>query len=383
MTDGPIFEIGLFVLMFAAIGAVLWYSLRQKSRGGEATHYVRALEALAGGDDVQAVAHFKAAAREDSRNYRTYLFLGDLLRRQGMREQALKLHSDLTLREGLAADAQLAVLRSLRRDYEALGDAAKGAVIAGKLVSLQSRPDGEAVQQWVALLEQIPDWEKAAEVVGKYRTMFRFDADRRLALYAVFRGLKLEEQGDGAAARAQFAAALEIDPGCSAAYYYLGQSWVAAGDPGAALAAWRRLCESRPEQAWLVLPEVAKLPPGNGLKAAREALIQWLAGQAQAGNMTMLALAEWLAGPGKDPDAALSLLAQQEKTAPAPEIQQAKFRLLLRKRKYRLAAEQGRLLLERQDTKPGARFTCRECGHTSGQPLWQCPGCRRVDSFVL
>lgn len=383
MADSPIFEIGLFVMMFAAMGAVLWYSLQQKRKGGEETHYVRALEALAGGDEVQAVAQLKAAARENSSNYRTYLFLGDLLRRQGMREQALKLHSDLTLREGLAADAQLAVLRSLRRDYEALGDAQKGADIAGKLVSLQPRPQGEAVRQWVALLEKIPDWEKAAEVVVKYRPMFRFNVDRRLALYAVFRGIKLGEQGQGEAARAQFAAALEKDPGCGAAYYHLGMAWLAEGNPGEALAAWQRLAEARPDQAWLVLPELATLPADDGLGEAREAFIQRLIGLEQAGNKTVLALTVWLAEHGKDPDAALALLERQEKIAPAPEIGRAKFRLLMRKRKYRLAAEQCRLLLDQQAAAPEARFICQECGHTSGRPRWQCPGCRQVDSFDL
>ena len=383
MTDSPLFEIGLFVMMFAAIGTVLWYSLRQKNRDEGETHYVRALEALAEGDEVQAVAQFKAAARENSSNYRIYLLLGDLLRRQGMREQALKLHSDLTLREGLAAEAQLKVLRSLRRDYEALEDAQKGAGIAGKLVSLQNRPDSDALQQWVALLEKISDWEKVAEVVAKYRMKFRFNVDRRLALYAVFRGMQLGEKGKGADARAQFAAALKSDPGCSAAYYHLGKAWLAEGNPGEALAAWRRLCESRPEQAWLVLPELAKLPPNDGLEEARNDLIRQLAGQKQAGSKTILALATWLAEQAKDPDGALALLEQQEKIAPAPEIYRAKFRLLMRKRKYRLAAEQYQGLLDQEAAGPGAPFVCNGCNQTFDQPLWQCPGCRQVDTFGL
>lgn len=383
MADSPIFEIGLFVIMFAAMGAVFWYSLQQKRKGGGETHYVRALEALVGGDEVEAVAQLKAAARENSNNYRTYLFLGDLLRRQGMREQALKLHRDLTLREGLATEAQLAVLRSLCQDYEALGDAQKGADIAGKLVSLQPRPDGEAVRQWVALLEKISDWEKASEVVAKYRPLFRFNVDRRLALYAVFRGIKLGEEGPGEAARAQFAHALEKDPGCSAAYYHLGMAWLAEGNPEEALAAWRRLSEARPEQAWLVLPELAKLPASNNLEEAREAFIRKLIGLEQIGNKTVLALADWLAEQVKDPDAALALLERQEQTAPAPEIARAKFRLLMRKRKYRLAAEQCRLLLDQQTADPETRFICRGCGRASGHALWQCPGCRQVDSFDL
>ena len=90
-----------WVVAFGVASAAIIWTRTQKRRVSQAPRfYTEALRALVEGDDQTAFERLKAVVTEDSSNLDAYLKLGDLLRRRGRIDKAIKVHEDLTLRLG-------------------------------------------------------------------------------------------------------------------------------------------------------------------------------------------------------------------------------------------------------------------------------------------
>ncbi len=379
MNQAPGLEIWLFFLVVLAIGGVFVYSLRLKQKRPQHNAYLEALEYIAEGQDAKAIQKLKEAVREDSENVSAYKKLGDLLRRRGMVKHAIRIHKDLTLRGTLTPVQQQEVYYSLLLDYKVAGEHDR-AIELGRTLLTQGR-DTDVAAVLLELLEKAHRWKEALELSEKY---FRSSKEhqRRRALYQVFLALKLQEEGRGKEARIQLKEALKADPQCAAAYYYIGKSYVLEERLEDAIKTWTNLCFTIPSRAYIVFPELEKTCFETGAFTEVESIYSQMLQKDPRNVEAGLALAEIYLKKGEY-DAALEILKRlEEEVSNDPRLEAFTTRLLFSRGQYKAAAQKAVRFLEKQFHWEQQDYTCRECGYKSTEPLWLCPQCHSIDSFI-
>jgi len=89
--DGP-----YSYFLAAAVAAILFFVLKKLSRKKPAeSRYVEALSALLAGDEEKALADLRQTVQAEQSNIDAYLRLGNLLRKRGAVNRALRIHRDL------------------------------------------------------------------------------------------------------------------------------------------------------------------------------------------------------------------------------------------------------------------------------------------------
>ncbi len=385
MVESPLFEIILALLVALAVGGVIWFSLQKKKQQQTGSDiYLEALEYLVEGNEGLAIQKFKDAIRYDSEKIAPYLRLGDLLRKKGMISNAIRIHRDLTLREGLSKTDRLKILKSLLRDYKQSEHKSKGLEVAKKILELQPKVESWVVETMLEILEARREWAAAEEIAGKYQRSLSEPFQKRRALYLVFQGLELQEAGKGKEARIKFKDALKKDPRCEAAYYYLGQSYLKESRLNDAVEAWKKFCQNLPEKAHIIFPELEKAWFELGQFAEAENLYQEMLSNKQNRLAAGLALAEIYHKKGEH-DRALEVLnhIEEDQERPAPAVVIKKAAVLFSKGQYKQAAHQLMANLNHNNRGAERTYQCRVCQYRSKTPLWLCPGCQSLCSFDL
>jgi len=342
---------------------------------------LEALEYTIDGNDRLAIQKYKDAIRENSENIDAYIRLGDLLRKRGLYQNAVRIHKDLTLRGSLTSGQRVRILQSLMLDYELAGDTRNAVTIAREILKTEKKPDISIVQKLVTLYEKQQYWNKAIEIVNDNLKHLPPEYQKRIALYYVFQGLAMQENGEGKEARIRFKEALKRDSDCVAAYYYLGKSYQAEGRLEEAIDYWKKLCFTIPEKGYIVFPELEKAWFEMGRFADAENLYHEMMVSGKNGLNPGLALAEIYNKKG-DYDSALDILARLESDFPSTaEVIRQKIFIMFNKGQYKQAASQA-LTFFQNNKQDNRTFRCRNCQYLSKEPLWVCPQCKELDTFV-
>ena len=381
MSQAPGYEIWLFFLVVLAIGGVFLYSLRLKQKQPQRDAYMEALEFIAEGKDAKAIQKLKEAVRQDSENVRAYKKLGDLLRKRGMTKHAIRIHKDLTLRGSLTPEQRQDVYYSLLLDYKQAGEVGPAIDLGKKLLAMGGTNKQAIAQELITLMEKAERWKDALELSEKY---FRQSDEhkKRRALYQVFLGLQLQEQGKGKDARIQFKEGLKSDSHCAAAYYYIGKSYVLEDRLEDAIKVWTDLCFNIPSRAYIVFPELEKACFDTGAFTEVESIYGKMLEKDPTNVSAALALAE-IYLKKSEYDAALDILKRlEEEVGENPQLEAFATRVLYNRGQYKAAAQKAVHFLEKQFHWNQKQYTCKQCGYKSSEPLWLCPQCRSLDSFI-
>lgn len=383
MPASPVFEITLLLVIVVAIALVLWYSISQKHAQSEENDYMEALEYMVEGNDRLAIQKLKEAVRSDTENISAYLRLGDLLRRKGMLNNAIRIHKDLTLRGDLSPADQLRIHKSLLLDYDLSKDYDEGIVSANRILQLDRSPEAWVVQKLLEILEKKQQWDEAEQIANKYSHLLPSNYNHKIALYLVSKGLRLQERGSGKDARISYKEALKKDSACAAAYYYLGGSYINENRLEDAVKAWKRLCDAAPDKAYIVYPELEKAWFELGRFADAENLYQEQLKTPKKGMKAGLALVEIYNKKG-DYDNALEILNRMEEEFHAsPELISKKASVFYHKGQYKQAAFHSLNFFESRAGKGNSQYTCYVCQNTVETPTWICPKCQSLDSYDI
>lgn len=155
---------GTALVMLLALLAVL---SRKGRTEDEARAYLAGVTYVLSDDPDAAIAELSRAAQLNRQTLETYFALGALFRRKGELDRAIRLHRNILLRPGLGADVRRRAQLELGLDYKQSGLRDKAAEAFGKLLS--EDPDHrEALLRYRQVLEEVRDWEKAAEVQARW-----------------------------------------------------------------------------------------------------------------------------------------------------------------------------------------------------------------------
>lgn len=337
--------------------------------------YFKGLNLLLNEQQDKAIDAFIEAVQHDPDTTELHFALGNLFRRRGEYERAVRVHEHLLGRADLAQADRDRAQYALAQDFMKAGlfDRAEQAYQALD----GSAFDTEARLALLTLHERSRAWRAAVEVAQKLERSGTGSFSNRIAHYWCELALEADsgqhaEDGDAALRHARLAA-----PHLARPLALTGQRAAKRGDHAAALSAWSELLVVQPMAFNLVARDYATSAIAAGQQAPALERLRELYGRA----------------PTMDLLAAISML------DPAPEAQRGRLFRHLQEQPTLSAAQ----ALLRQTTtestpltapetqsvtdavgraaKPLQRYRCAACGFEAQHYFWQCPGCLSWDSY--
>ncbi|MDE2367490.1 MAG: lipopolysaccharide assembly protein LapB [Burkholderiales bacterium] len=351
------------------------FDLRQLKRENEDAPraYFKGLNLLLNEQQDKAIDAFIEAVQNDPDTTELHFALGNLFRRRGEFERAVRVHEHLLGRSDLKAGDHDRAQLALAQDYIKAGlfDRAEAAWQA-----LLGTPfDHEARLALLSLFERSRDWARAAATARELEAADGTSFASRIAHYECEIVETADARGDRAQADAALARARTAAPQAARPLLLAGQRCVAQGDDPGALAAWDELRRSHPASFLLVADAYAE--------AAQRC------GRATQAHEALASAAAELP--------ALELLQALERLEPAAGNQQLPRRIAQLQQRPTLSGAQRLLALPPESLTPAAwdalrlavarsaaplqRYRCAACGFEAQRYFWQCPGCLNWDSY--
>lgn len=367
------------VILLVFILFVLWYSQRRKARTPYPRNYIEALKALASGDSEKAFERFMVVTDEDTSNADAYLRLGDLFREKRQFDKAVQVHQELTFRPGLSKEQEVEIKKSLALDFLEAKRYGKAIPTLRQLLDLSSS-DGWVLQNLLRAYEETAQWEQALETKDKILRQKGIKDRSSLALYKVFAGKRLAEEGDYHRARLVYKDALGYDDKCAAAYLYLGDAYMCDQRPEGAIDYWKKLVAKVPQRAHLAFERLESTFFDLGKYGEIVEMYKRII-QADSKNIKGLyALARIFEKMGKT-DSAIETYRKALRVNPnLVHIRQHLIRLYRQTDQVDLVLAEIDRLIESVPERADS-FICQKCEYVTNEVLWKCPKCDSWDSF--
>jgi lipopolysaccharide assembly protein B len=335
--------------------------------------YFKGLNLLLNEQQDKAIDAFIEAVQHDPDTTELHFALGNLFRRRGEFERAVRVHQHLLGRSDLKATERDRAQLALAQDYMKAGlfDRAEAAWRALQGTSF----DGEAQLALLSLYERSRDWPRAAEVARKLDAAGGASFASRIAHYECEMAEAADAAGDPAGADAAMRRACEAAPQASRPLLLAGQRLLARGDFAAAMHAWDSLRATHPAAFLLVASDYVAAAQACGQQAtAHHTLTEALGGMPA---VELLQALEKIEGPGQ-PEQLPRLLAQLKQQ---PTLSAAQ--LLMARPVDALTTEAWTALQHAvaRSAGPLQRYRCAACGFEAHRYFWQCPGCLSWDSY--
>lgn len=336
--------------------------------------YFKGLNFLLNEQQDQAIDAFIEAVQNDPDTSELHFALGNLFRRRGEYERAVRVHQHLLSRADLSVDDRHRAQHALALDYLKAGllDRAEEALL--KLEG--TRFEEQARLALLANYERSRDWAQAASVAQRLQTSGQGDFGTRLAHYLCEQAQTQQHQGHNDQALALYEEAIRTAPQSARARMERARLLESMGDTAQAFATVMEALDQAPQASPLLAPLLARY--------------------AQACGQQALALDKLLAiyrGPHPSLDVLDAIVSLQ--ATDASESARDWYVQHLEKEPSLVAAAKwiaGEKLEHEQfhpqvqraldhAVKPLTRYRCAACGFEAKQHFWQCPGCQTWDSY--
>lgn len=337
--------------------------------------YFKGLNFLLNEQQDQAIDAFIEAVQNDPDTSELHFALGNLFRRRGEYDRAVRVHEHLLSRGDLTPADRERAQHALALDFLKAGllDRAEDA-----LNRLEGTPfEAQARLALLAIYERSRDWSHAASIAQKMHAADQGDFSTRQAHYLCEQALALSVQGDRAGAKALLEQAIAAAPDAARARIELARLQQLMGQPDAVLATLQTLGERAPAALPLAAPLLVEAGNATGRQAEVHALL--VAHYEQSPSLDVL---ESIVAMEAANDAT-------QATARARYVQHLeKERSLVAAAKWlsaeKLEHEEFHPQIQRaleHAVKPLTRYRCAACGFEARQHFWQCPGCQTWDSY--
>ena len=339
--------------------------------------YFKGLNFLLNEQQDQAIDAFIEAVQNDPDTSELHFALGNLFRRRGEYERAVRVHQHLLSRGDLSLLDQQRAQHALALDYLKAGliDRAQEA-----LQKLENTPfEAQARLALLANHERSRDWVQAAQTAAKLTQSRQGNFEDRLAHYLCEQAATQLAANQSANAHALFQQATATAPNAPRPRLERARLHLTEGAPETAFEALMDCVKAAPA----ALPLIAGSLAESALACARvePALRLLQASYAQTPSLDLL-------------DAIVVLDASRPK--PGQSSRDWYVRHLEREPSLVAAAkwiagekleqEQFHPQVQRaldQAVKPLTRYRCTACGFEAKQYFWHCPGCQAWDSYPV
>jgi lipopolysaccharide biosynthesis regulator YciM len=375
------FDLQWFLLGLPVAFALGWLASRidlrqfKREQRDSPQAYFKGLNLLLNEQQDKAIDAFIEAVQQDPNSTDLHFALGNLFRRRGEYERAVRVHEHLLKRADLPAALRERAQHALAQDFMKAGlfDRAEQAYRALE----GGRFDTDAQLALLSLYERSRDWQSAIEVARKLERSGTASFASRIAHY----WCEIAEQADArqladAAVDALRQARLAA-PQAARPLVLAGQRHARLGEHALAMQAFAELLLAHPASFNLVARDHAASALACGRQVLAREQLESLCRRSPSAELL----------------AAIALL------DPDPSNQRGRLRTQLREQpnlsvaQHLLAiAAAGDISLDADDAtalgiavgraaRPLQRYRCAACGFDAQHYFWQCPGCMAWDSY--
>jgi lipopolysaccharide biosynthesis regulator YciM len=335
--------------------------------------YYKGLNLLLNEQHDKAIDAFIEAVQHDPDTLDLHFALGNLFRRRGEYERAVRVHEHLLHRADLPQSERDRAQHALAQDFMKAGlfDRAEAAFAALDGTAF----DTEARLALLTLHERARGWRQAVEVAQKLEHSGTGSFASRIAHYWCEIALEADAKQQTAEADTAVQRAREAAPGAARPLVLAGQRAAQRGDHAEVMSLWGALMVAHPLAFSLVARDYAKsaLASGDG-----PAALQRL--QAHYQRTATLDLLDAIAILDPDPQRCRERLGTHLREQPTLSAAQE---LLTLSAETPLLPGEAQRLREAvgHAAKPLHRYRCAACGFEAQHYFWQCPGCLSWDSY--
>jgi lipopolysaccharide biosynthesis regulator YciM len=375
----------LFLLLpMAALSG--WYIARRKysrHRGQVSRNippeYLKGLNFVLNEQQDKAIEVFIKMLEVDSDTVETHLALGNLFRRRGEVDRAIRIHQNLIARPTLNNELRSLALLELGTDYMRSGlfDRAEG--LFQELVA-SNQYTAQALSELLDIYQQEKEWNNAINVARKLEAVSGDRLDLEVAQFNCELAQQQLDTGGEKEARNYIKRALNIDPRCVRASILEGRLEQQSGKYKGALRAYNRVVKQDIECLPEVVESMLKCYRETGkLQEFKDYLTELVTNSSGITPVLYLTgLIEELQGT----DAAVNYISAQLKKRPTvrgvdklidyvmPRVDGE-----LRENLESIKEVTGRLL------ETHSIYKCNQCGFDALRLHWQCPSCKRWNTI--
>ncbi len=374
-------SIWLFLLALPAAFALGWlasrldlHQLRTENRSAPKA-YFKGLNHLLNEQQDQAIDAFIEAVQKDPETSELHFALGNLFRRRGEYERAIRVHQHLLARADLSASDHDHAQYELAMDFLKAGLLNLAEESLCKLAQTAYANNAQLIL--LGIYERSRDWVQAeASAKTLERTGDSIDFSQRRAHHLCEQALLAEKKQQTANARQLLQQAIAIAP--QAARPRIDLAWLERQhqNPAAALELLEQAIAQAPASAPLFARDYAELAHAQG--RAAHAVQQLQALQQHNPSIDIVEALIWLdQQTGQTPASANRYIAHLAST---PSLIAAARWLDCEK----LAGDPQQAVIDKAlqaAIKPLGRYRCAACGFEAQAHYWQCPGCQSWDSY--
>jgi len=329
--------------------------------------YFKGLNYLLNEQQDQAIDAFIEAVQNDPDTSELHFALGNLFRRRGEYERAVRVHEHLLSRGDLSRADRDRAQHALALDFLKAGllDRAEEALrkLEGTAFETQAR------LALLAIYERSRDWAQASATARKLEAGSDGSFTTRIAHYLCEQAAQASDE----AAEPLLRQAMTVAPDAPRARMELAALQTRTGDHDAAMKTLMGLAHRSPVSIPLMAARLADAALASG---QQEQVMQVL--QTSYELHPSLDVLDAIAALEADPDAARAWYMRHLEREPS--LVAASRWLAGEKLEHEQAHPYVQNALEHA-VKPLRRYRCAACGFEAKQHFWQCPGCQAWDSY--
>ncbi len=374
-TESTFLLAGLFLLL-AAAG---WALGRFDERGDESdpppplnVDYLKGLNFLLNEQTDQALEHFLKMVRVDNKTIETHFALGNLFRRRGEVDRAIRIHQNIIARPDIAAEQRDQALLSLAKDYLKAGLLDRAEKMFRRLAD-GSRYQVEAFDQLCGIYEQEHEWQKAIAASQELETLSGKSLELEIAHYYCELAEQAASDNDYTAARQFVKKSQAGRPRTLRGALTRAEIARDTDDTKTALRLFHRVLDEHTYLITEALPKLVEIHEREGtlgeLERALESMLK--KNPEVRTDVAYTAIVNNFGGIGIVDECVEEYMLNEQTLAEFIDFNQ-----LQNGGEDRAAALNKIRLALSKLAQSTPRYQCLVCGFSSRNLLWQCPSCK-------
>lgn len=372
----------LICALFVAAGAGWFFGRQRRSIPDDEQRkelkrgYFQGLRFLLNEEPDKALEVFLRMVDVDNDTVETHFALGNLYRKRGEVDRAIRVHENIIARPSLSAEHRAHATFALAEDYFGAGLFDRAESLFQRLTE-EGAHRAAALRYLVRIYEQQRDWEQAISAHERLIAIASAEHPTAIAHYHCELAERARTRRDFEVARAHLRRAREVQRNFSRSALTRADVALDMGEPELAALLCQRVVELHPKLLALALPRVMRALREQGSSQLEDRFAAWIRPEPAA--RAELAYAAIVAGLESERfvlDCLPDLLREEPSLGELTRALAGEPTQLSLEQRREVAAALGRILRRTQ------RYRCVDCGFASASHFWQCPGCRSWDAFA-
>lgn len=340
--------------------------------------YFKGLNFLLNEQPDKAIDAFIEIVKLDPETAELHFALGNLFRRRGETERAIRVHQNLLARPDLPLEQQVHARYELGQDYLKAGLLDRAEETFNALVDTQY--SAQARRALLEIYQREKEWLRAIEAAIALQDAGAGSRQKEIAQFycEIAQDELVHTHPDAAIATLE--KALAADRKSVRAIMMHGDASLAKGDTEAALLAWRRVEQQSVPHVALVAQRLMDGYRAVGRPQEGTNLLKSYLAQAPSIDLLEVVFKATLELDGVE--AARQLVSDELRRTPTllGLDKLLEVRLMVAPPEVRPELSMVKSLVNSHAQKLG-RYQCSHCGFKAKQFYWQCPGCNRWETY--